>query len=258
MRENTFRDRLNTGDRLVNGWLSTGDPLLAETMAHAGFDALTLDMQHGVSDLGDALRAFQAISSTSTVPMVRVPWNDPATIMKVLDLGAYGVICPMIEGRADAEAFVRSCRYPPDGNRSFGPVRGLLYGGSDYATRANETVLAIAMIETRSALDQIDDILTVPGLDAVFVGPADLSQALGEPAGTDWADGPVPTALDTILERCATHGVPAGIFTKSPAYARSMHNRGFSFVTVGSDLGYVAAGAREALEQVHRHGGSTP
>ena len=250
MRENTFRERLLAGERLVNGWLSTGDPLLAETMAHAGFDALTLDMQHGASDLGDALRVFQAVSTTSTVPLVRVPWNDPATIMKVLDLGAYGVICPMIEGRADAEAFVRSCRYPPGGNRSFGPVRGLLYGGNDYPTRANDTVLAIAMIETRSALEQLDDILTVPGLDAVFVGPADLSQALGGPAGTDWTDGPVPAALDTILERCAAHGVPAGIFTKSPAYARTMHDRGFAFVTVGSDLGYVAAGAREVLQLV--------
>ena len=250
MRENSFRTRLRAGERLVNGWLSTGDPLLAETMAHAGFDALTLDMQHGVADAADALRVFQAVSTTPTVPMVRVPWNDPATIMKVLDIGAYGVICPMIEGRADGEAFVRSCRYPPDGNRSFGPVRGLLYGGGDYATRANDTVMAIAMIETRSALEQLDDILTVSGLDAIFVGPADLSQALGGPAGTDWSDGPVPAALDTILERCAAHGVPAGIFTKSPAYARTMHERGFAFVTVGSDLGYVATGAREVLEQV--------
>lgn len=250
MRENTFRTRLLAGERLVNGWLSTGDPLVAETMAHAGFDALTLDMQHGASDLGDALRICQAVSSTAAVPLVRVPWNDPATIMKVLDLGAYGVICPMIEGRSDAEAFVRSCRYPPGGNRSFGPVRGLLYGGADYPTRANDTVLAIAMIETRSALEQLDDILAVPGLDAIFVGPADLSQALGGPAGTDWGDGPVRAALDTILERCGEHRVPAGIFTRSPAYARAMHDLGFTFVTVGSDLGYVAAGAREVLDQL--------
>lgn len=256
MRENSFRTHLQSGARLVNGWLSTGDPLLAETMAHAGFDALTLDLQHGVSDLGEAMRVFQAISTTATVPLVRVPWNDPATIMKVLDLGAYGVICPMIDTRADAEAFVRACRYPPDGHRSFGPIRGLLYGGAEYPTRANTTVVAIAMIETRSALEQLDDILTVPGLDAVFVGPADLSQALGGPAGTDWTDGPVPAAIDTILKRCVAHGVPAGIFTKSPAYGRAMHDRGFSFVTVGSDLGYVAAGARDVLGAI-RHGSQT-
>src|SRR3712207_138583 len=128
---------------------------------------------------------LQAISTTDVVPFARVNWNDPGTIMKLLDAGCYGVICPMIEGRADAEAFVGACRYPPEGYRSYGPFRASLYGGPDYAANANETVVTMAMIETRAALDDLDGILSVPGLDAVFVGPSDLGQSLGFGPGMD-------------------------------------------------------------------------
>lgn len=243
MRENTVKSHLARGGRVLSGWLSTGDALVAETLGHAGFDAVTVDLQHGASHLGNLLGLMQAISTTETIPLVRVPWNDPAVIMKVLDLGAYGVICPMIEDRADAESFVRACRYPPQGNRSFGPTRGMLYGGSDYPVRSNETILTMAMIETRSAVENLDDILAVAGLDAVFVGPADLSQALGGPSGVDWEDGPVPAVLDRVVDRCRAHGVAAGVFTRSTRYASRMLEQGFQFVTVANDVFYVTTTA---------------
>lgn len=250
MRPNTLKTTLARGGRVVNGWLSSGDPLLAETMAHAGFDALTIDLQHGAADASGLLELLQAISATPTVPIIRVPWNDPAIVMRALDLGAYGVICPMINSRVDAEVFVRSCRYPPEGIRSFGPTRGLLYGGSDYAEGANAEVLAVAMIETLGALTALDEILSVPGLDAVFVGPADLSQSLGGRAGSDWDDGPVPGALERILESSRAHGIPAGIFTKSVRYAKHAFGLGFQLVTVASDVAYVAQGAAQVLTEL--------
>ena len=247
MRENTFRTRLAAGTPALVGWCSTGHPLLAETMAHAGFDALTVDMQHGAVDAGELLGVLQAISTSATPPLVRVPWNDPAIVMKALDLGAYGVICPMIETADDVARLVAACRYPPRGVRSFGPTRGRLYGGPDYAREADDTVLAIAMIETRAAVDALDEILTVPGLDAVFVGPADLSQAFGGPAGSDWIEGPVPHLLDRIVAASRAAGVPAGIFTRSEAYAARMVESGFAFVTVANDLAYVEQVATETV-----------
>ena len=151
-------------------------------MAHAGFDSLTVDMQHGLSHFESAVPMFQAISTTDTVPLARVPWNEPGIIMKLLDAGCYGIICPMINSADEAAAFVGACRYPPHGYRSYGPTRAALYAGADYAAHANEEVLTLAMIETKAGLENLEAIVQTPGLDAVYVGPADLSQSLGRQA----------------------------------------------------------------------------
>jgi len=250
MRENPVRTALREGRPVVSGWLTAGHPLLAESLAHAGYDAVTIDAQHGAVSDAELLSALQAISTTPAVPLVRVAWNEPARVMKALDLGAMGVIAPMIEGPRDVANLVAACRYPPAGRRSYGPTRAAMYAGADYASGANDAVLAIAMIETRSALEALDEILAVPGLDMVFVGPADLSQALGGPPGADFAEGPVPDALARILERSADHGVPAGVFCKDPDHARAMLERGFRFVTVDTDLGLLRRGAADALARV--------
>lgn len=247
MRVNTLKSKLAAAQAAILGWCTTGHPLLIETIAHAGFDAVVMDMQHGAVDAGELLGALQAISTSAATPLVRVPWNDPASIMKALDFGAYGVICPMIETAADVQRLVAACRYPPQGMRSFGPTRGRLYGGASYALRANDTVLAIAMIETRAAMENLDAIVQVPGLDALFVGPADLSQAFGGPAGSDWDEGPVPALLERTLTVARAAQMPVGIFTRSSTYALRMVARGFSFVTVDSDLGYVEQGAKRAV-----------
>ncbi len=248
MRENRLRRLWGEGEAALNGWLQIADTFAAETMAHQGWDALTIDMQHGAIDYHAALSMLQAISTTDVVPMARVPWLDPGIIMKMLDAGAYGIICPMVNDREQTEALVSACRYPPDGSRSFGPIRGFLYGGPDYVAHANATVLAIAMIETRAALDNLDEILSTPGLDAVYVGPSDLSMALGEPPRQDITEGPVAEAIDAILAAAGRHGVVAGLHNQSADYARGAVARGFRLVTIGSDVRLMAAGAKSTVD----------
>ena len=247
MRKNRLKAALRAGRPSVSGWLTVGHPLLAEALAHAGYDAVTIDLQHGAVSDAELIAVLQALSTTAVTPLVRVAWNEPARIMKALDLGAYGVIAPMIETADDVRALVRAGRYPPGGMRSYGPTRAAFYGGPDYAAAANDQVILAAMIETRSALERLDEILTVPGLDLVFVGPADLSQALGGPPGADFEDGPVPEALERVLAASRRHGVPAGVFCKDAGHAARMRAAGFRFVTADSDVGLLRRGAAAAL-----------
>jgi len=179
VRENTLRKIWARGEAVVNGWLAIPSAFSAEVMAHQGFDSLVVDMQHGVVDYQVAVTMLQAISTTDVVPMARVPWNDPARLMKILDAGVYGVICPMINTREEAEALVRHCKYPPRGHRSWGPVRASIYAGADYGDHANDDIVVMPMIETAEAMKNLDEILSVPGVYGVYVGPSDLSLALG-------------------------------------------------------------------------------
>lgn len=246
MRPNTIRSIWQGGGCVLNGWLHLPDPLAAEAMAHSGWDSLTIDLQHGVVDYGAALHMLQAISTTPVMPLVRVPWSEPGTIMKMLDAGCYGVICPMINTRAECEAFVGACRYPPLGYRSFGPVRATLYAGDDYAAHANETILSIAMIETREAVDNLDEILGTPGLDAIYIGPADLGQSLGFAPRVDPDDAEIVELIERICATAREHGIVAGMHTGSAAYAQRMAARGMQFLTIGSDLRLMAAAAKQA------------
>ena len=247
MLKNSAKIKLKSDKPVLNGWLHIPSSLSAEAMAHAGFDTLTLDLQHGPIEFGTALTMIQAISSTPTVPLARAPWNEPGIIMKLLDAGCYGIICPMISTREQCEAFVAACRYPPHGVRSFGPTRVRLHAGADYAEHANDEVLTFAMIETAEALRNLDDIMSVPGLDAVYVGPADLSQSLGGAPGADWEEGPVVQALSKIVQAAREHGVVAGVHTVSARYARKMIELGYRFVTVHSDLNYLISGANAVV-----------
>ena len=171
MRKNKLKKLLRDGTPVFNGWLQIPSSVSAEIMANQPWDSLTIDMQHGLVDYPNALSMLQSISTTDVTPMVRVNWNEPGQIMKVLDAGSYGIICPMVSNKKDAEKFVQACMYPPNGFRSFGPMRGLLYGGNDYAKFANEEILKFAMIETREALENLDDIMSVKGIDGIYIGP---------------------------------------------------------------------------------------
>src|SRR4029450_8382737 len=179
MRANRLRTLWQTGGAAVNGWLAIPNGFSAETMAQQGWDTLTIDLQHGVVDYQAMVGMLQAISTTSVVPVWRVPWLEPGILMKTLDAGAYAVICPMVNTREDAQRLVAYTHYAPQGTRSFGPVRATLYGGADYFQHANRTIVTFAMIETGQALDNLDSILSVGGLDAVYIGPSDLSISLG-------------------------------------------------------------------------------
>jgi len=247
MRPNRLREIWANGGAVVNGWLAIPNSFSAETMAHQGWDSLTIDLQHGVIDYSNMVPMLQAVSTTDTVPVVRVPWLEPGILMKALDAGAYGVICPMVNTRADAEKLVAYTHYAPRGTRSFGPVRALLYGGADYPKHANDTIVTFAMIETAQALENLDDILSTPGLDAIYIGPSDLSLALGCNPTFDELDPKAADAVQHILARAKAHKVVAGIHNGSPEAALKRIAMGFQFVTVSSDARLMAAGAQQIV-----------
>ena len=254
MRENRLKTIWQRGEAVVNGWLAIPSAFSAEVMAHQGFDSLTVDMQHGVVDYQVAVTMLQAIATTPVTPVARVPWNDPARLMKILDAGVYGVICPMINTREQAEALVQACKYPPRGYRSWGPVRASLYAGADYGDHANTDLVVMPMIETVEALKNLDAILSVPGVDAVYVGPSDLSLSMGCTPRLDQTDAPVVEAQQRIAEACKRHGVIAGIHNATAAYALKMIAAGYQFVTLASDGRFLAAKAAEEVAAVRKTG----
>ncbi len=248
MRKNKLKEIFKTGKSAVNGWLQIPNSFTAELMANQSWDSLTLDMQHGMIDYPNAVPMLQAISSTDVVPIVRVNWNEPGQIMKILDAGAYGIICPMVSNKIEAKNFVEACMYPPNGYRSYGPIRGLVYGGSDYAKEANNEIIKFAMIETKESLENLDDIMQTPGLDGIYIGPADLSLAIGEKPGFDKPEGdPVYDVIMKILEFAKNNNIIAGIQNGKPEYAEKMINKGFQFVTIGSDQRYMTEASKAAL-----------
>ncbi len=253
MRENRLRSVWAEGRAAINGWLTIPSGVSAEVMAHQGWDSLTIDLQHGLVDYQVAVTMLTAISTTNTVPLVRVPWLEPGILMKSLDAGAYGVICPMVNTRDDAARLVAYTRYAPRGSRSFGPLRALLYAGADYPQQADRTIVRFAMIETAQALDNLDAILSVEGLDAIYVGPSDLSLSLGCKPVLDDVEAPVASAIDHILARSQAHGVLAGIHNGTASTARQRIARGFRFVSIASDARLMASAAQDTLAGVH-HG----
>jgi len=234
----------------IGGWLSIPSGISTEIMAHQEWDVLTIDMQHALVSVSDMVPMITAISTTDVTPFVRVPWLEPGIIMKALDAGCYGVICPMINTREDAERFVSYCRYAPQGTRSFGPGRAVLYAGNDYAMQANESILTLAMIETQKALNNLDGILAVEELDAVFVGPSDLGLSLGYAAGNH--NEPVLLdAIETILKNTKSNGKKAGIYTLTPNYAKRMIKLGFDYVVISSDARMLTEQATKTLTELH-------
>jgi 4-hydroxy-2-oxoheptanedioate aldolase len=249
-RANRIREIWAEGKAVVNSWLGVPSSFSAEVMAHAGWDSLVVDMQHGMIEYQTMVTMLQGISTTDTVPLVRVPWNDPAHIQKALDAGAYGIICPMINNKAEAERLVDSMRYAPLGHRSSGPIRAALYGGADYHAKANDIVAAFGMIETKEAMANLDEIMSVKGLDAIYVGPSDLSISHGYPPGGDKPDQWMMDALQKVLDACRRNNVQPGIHCGAPEYAKKMIAMGFTFVTVGGDTRFVTMGAAAAVAEM--------
>jgi 4-hydroxy-2-oxoheptanedioate aldolase len=247
MKDNRLRTVWQQDRAAVNAWLTLPDSFAAEVLAHQGFDALTIDLQHGLAEAHTLLPMLQAIAATPTVPVVRVPWLEPGILMRVLDAGALGVICPMVSTREEAQRLVAWTTYAPRGTRSFGPLRAKLVHGDDYAAQADAAIVRFAMIETAQALDHLDAILSVEGLDAIYIGPSDLSLALGCPPAFDAVEPKVAEAIAHILARARAHGVVAGIHNGSPAAARARAAMGFRFVTAVSDAQLLTAGAQEVL-----------
>jgi 4-hydroxy-2-oxoheptanedioate aldolase len=250
VKENNVKSIWKRGGAAINGWLGIPSSVAAENMAQANWDSLTVDLQHGLVDYQTAVTMLQAICTTSIVPLARVPWMEPGIIMKLLDAGAMGIVCPMINSRAECEAFVGACRYPPRGYRSYGPLRAIWYSGADYWKQAHDLVITMAMIETKQAVDNLDDILSVPGLDALYIGPNDLSLSLGFPPSAVPTEPVVVAAIKTILAGAKRHGVAAGIHCGSTAMAKELIELGFQFTTLLADNAFLAAAAKGAVAEV--------
>ena len=252
MIENRVRTNHESGEPVINGWLSTGSAFAAEVLAEQGFDSLTVDMQHGLSDIGDVTAVFQAIRASGVTPLTRVPWLEPGIIMKSLDMGALGIICPMINDREQAERLVSYMRYPPDGIRSSGPTRALISAGSDYSSEANSQVLCLAMVETLEGYQNIDEIVNTPGLDGIYIGPSDLTLGLTNgrlPHGTDREEEEIVTAIKHILEVTSDAGRLAALHCDSPEYAAKAIGWGFGMVTIVSDARLLATAAYERVSK---------
>jgi len=243
MRPNKLKQIWASGKAATNCWLMLPSAISAEQLAGQGWDSLTVDQQHGQADHTAMVAIFTAISTTGAAPMVRVPSNDAGHIGRALDAGAYGVICPMVDTVEDARKFVAACRYAPEGSRSYGPRRAAIYAGDDYADHANETVLAIAQIETATAMRNIAAIAAVPGLDMLFLGPNDLRLTLGMRPRGDIVEPEIIAAADTLVAAAHKAGLKAGIFCGNPDDALAMIARGFDFVVAVIDDSLLGAGA---------------
>lgn len=243
MRPNKLKQIWASGKASVDCWLMLPSAISAELLAHQGWDSLTIDQEHGQADHAGMVQILTAISTTDAVPLVRVKWNDPGDIMRALDSGAYGVICPMIETVADCEKFVGACRYAPAGYRSYGPRRAAIYAGDDYALYANDTVLTIAQIETLKGLNEIDAIAAVPGLDMLYMGPNDMRLTMGMRPNTRVEEPEILAVCDRIVAAAKKAGIRSGMFCSNIEDAKAMIDMGFDHVTAILDDVLLSAGA---------------
>jgi 4-hydroxy-2-oxoheptanedioate aldolase len=243
---------LRAGETVFSAWCPGGSPLVAETMAREGFRSVILDSQHGLWDMASLITGINAVHHARATPGVRIPLHDFASCSRVLDCGAEAIVAPMINTEADARAFVAAAKYPPLGERSWGPLRAMPLQGrtvsTEYLREANDGTLTMAMIETRTALDNVEAIAVTPGLDALFIGPYDLSTALSAGKAQDIDAPDVVRAIDRIRDAAVKAGKIPGIYCRDPARARAMADRGFKFIPVASDLGIIRDGASAILK----------
>jgi 4-hydroxy-2-oxoheptanedioate aldolase len=247
MQENPLKALWRDDKTAINGWVTIPSGFAAEVMARQDWDSGTVDMQHGILGYQAAVECLTAISTTDKVPLVRVPWNEPSIIMRMLDAGALGVICPMVNTRQQAEQLVAASRYAPDGGRSIGPVRPLLTMGPEYVSRANQLIQVFAMIETPEAMENLDDIMTTPGLDGIYIGPSDLAMGLGFPPAFDPDNTTVMQAIDGILSTAEKHGLVPGIHCPSGGVAWTMSRNGFRLVSVANDWRILSTAAQDEI-----------
>jgi 4-hydroxy-2-oxoheptanedioate aldolase len=254
MRPNVAKAKVLRGEVALGTLCTTASPLMAEALGHAGYDFVVVDLQHGENNLGNVQHMLQAVSATPAMPFVRVPANAAVYIQRALDLGAYGIVIPLVDTAQDAASAVSSVRYAPAGARSWGPVRGAMYGGADYFDAAHGEIVVLAMIETAAGLRNARQILGVPGVDGCFIGPNDLAISLGErPEQAQWPAG-VEAAIGTILAAAHVAGKAGGIQCFGNDEARSRIAQGFRYVSVQSDLRMTRGAAAATLAALRQKG----
>ena len=235
---------------IINTWLSLPNSFISEAFGKMGWDSITIDMQHGQNDYQSSIPMLQSLSNSTSVPMARVPWSEPGIIMKMLDLGVMGIIAPMINNKEDCEKFVSYCYYPPIGQRSFGPMRAQLIHGSNYFQNANDNILSFAMIETKEAVSNLNEILSVKNLTGVYIGPADMSSSYGLQPKFDIKEDPIFSNIKLIAKKAQEYNKIAGIHTGSTAYAKEMIELGFNLVTISSDFRAMTTFAQNLINEM--------
>ncbi|MEE8420189.1 MAG: aldolase/citrate lyase family protein [Dehalococcoidales bacterium] len=248
--KNPLKEKLNRGEAVIGTFVGIGHPDVAEWLSRLGFDWLLLDGEHSPISLETLQVMMQGMNGSTCVPLVRPQWNDPVIIKRVLDVGAYGVLIPWVNSKEQAEQAVSACKYPPQGLRGFGPRRAGMFD-PDYFTTANDEILVTVQIETGEALKNLDDIMAVPGIDACYIGPYDLSVSLGFGVPPKWDEPRYMAAIDRVLEVAARHGKPAGMFANMENIEWALE-KGFRFNSVDNDDIFLLRGARMALEKANR------
>lgn len=248
MRPNTVKRLLKEGKPAIGAFLNIPSIASAEIMANVGFDWLVVDTEHGAIDLDTMHAMFVAISTTNTVPMCRVRVNDPSVIKQALDAGAYGVVVPMVNSPEEAERAVKACKYAPEGNRSAGPGRWRYYGGADYQRYANDEVLVAIQIEHIDAVNRVEEILSVPGIDLVHMGPGDLAWSMGLGKGLGEKDPVHAEAMAKVLSAAKKAGIPIGNAARSVQEGPKLLEMGYQFLMMMNDVNFLYNGASEALK----------
>ncbi|HEX4505793.1 MAG TPA: aldolase/citrate lyase family protein [Alphaproteobacteria bacterium] len=250
MQPNPLRAKWAAGGTTFATSIVSGSPIVAQTMAHAGWDAIAIDVQHGAAHYDQAATMIAACGTTPTPVFVRVGSNDPAAIMKMLDAGALGIVCPAVESADDAARFVGACRYAPAGYRSVGPLGALPRFGEDYIEQANGNIVATAMIETRAGVERLDEILAVEGLDSIFVGPADLSLSQGWGHRFDAGRKEAMALVATIAEKTRARGRLPAIHVVDPATIPAMLEIGYQHIVVANDLRLLTGAVGKLLKEL--------
>jgi 4-hydroxy-2-oxoheptanedioate aldolase len=260
MFRSTLRAKWNAGQATINGWMSIPGSFGAEVMAAQDWDSLTLDCQHGAIGYDAAVPMVQAMKGSGTAPIIRVPWRAPHEVMKALDLGVEAIICPMVNTVEEARELASFCRYPPRGERSFGPTRALFGVDAGYYATANDEVVVLAMIETGEALANAEAIAATEGIDGLYIGPADLTLGVAQgrlKPGMDREEPEMLEAIQTILKAAKNAGKVAALHCGEASYAVRGARWGFDMMTVASDAKLIAAGATAAINSFREGVGQT-
>lgn len=249
MRDNTVRSKILSGKPTIGSFMGLGSPNVAELMSHAGFDWLVIETEHNGLDAAEVQHMLMAMNGTNTIPIVRIPSSNPVFIQRALDLGGMGIVVPMVKTAAEARAIVSATRYPPVGTRGFGPLRAsnYTYDNADYFTRANDHILITLIIETKEALDNLEEIAQVPGIDVLFIGPADLSIALGK-SPLNPASPELEAALAHALEVGRKTGKSVGFGTSTPDGLRKLIAQGFTWIVYGPDYWLIKSAITPGIE----------
>ncbi|MCP4620115.1 MAG: 2,4-dihydroxyhept-2-ene-1,7-dioic acid aldolase [Bradyrhizobium sp.] len=256
MADNNVKKIWASGKAVVNAWLAIPSGFSAEVIAQCGFDSVTVDMQHGVQDYLSMVQCFQAMGKHPVTPMVRVPWNEPGIIGKVLDGGAYGVICPMINTPQEAKNLVSYSKYPPKGVRSNGPIRAGMYGSAGtYQKTANDEIVLLPMMETKTAVENMEAILDVEGIDGVYIGPSDLGFSYGLEPKLDRTEPEILKIYEKIIKECGKRGLNPGIHCSGAEGAVRAINMGFKLVTLSNESGLMMTYAKMQVNQTRKDSG---